>query len=176
MSNVPAFVENVIRFPLGLAGVTSPAASPLLGHLLVTLLPHLHRVVTVAIVAVGGLAMVYVLVRHTPRTPWELSRLLGWAMLGAIVLAPSTRVGYALYPIDFLVWAWMLRSEERHDLERGEVVAVAEAVLGAADERHPAAAGGTEVRAVARAGGPEVRAVARTAAVRRSGTGRRARC
>lgn len=129
LANVPAFVENVIRFPLGLAGITSPAASPLLGHLLVTAFPQLHRAITVAIVAVGGLAMVFVLFWRTPRTPWELSRLLAWAMAVAIVLAPTTRVGYALYPVDFFVWTWLLRSEEAVEQSSRDVVAGAEAAL-----------------------------------------------
>ncbi len=30
----------------------------------------------------------------------------------AILVAPATRVGYLLYPIDFFIWAWLLRSEE----------------------------------------------------------------
>lgn len=112
LANVPAFVENVFRFPLGLAGITSPASTPLLGHVLVVAFPHLHRVITAAAVAVGGALLLYLLVRHTPRTPWELVRLLAWAMTVAIVLAPATRIGYALYPIDFFIWAWLLRGEE----------------------------------------------------------------
>jgi hypothetical protein len=34
-------------------------------------------------------------------------------MAVAILLAPATRVGYMLYPIDFFVWAWLLESEDR---------------------------------------------------------------
>ncbi len=41
--NLSAFIENVVRFPLGLAGVQSPAASPLIGHLVVSLFPGIHR-------------------------------------------------------------------------------------------------------------------------------------
>ena len=36
-------------------------------------------------------------------------------MTVAILLAPATRVGYLLYPIDFFVWAWLLRGEESVD-------------------------------------------------------------
>ncbi len=36
LTSPAAFVENVIRFPLGLTSVKSPAASPLLGQVLVT--------------------------------------------------------------------------------------------------------------------------------------------
>ena len=33
-------------------------------------------------------------------------------MLIAILLAPATRVGYVLYPINLFVWAWMLNQAD----------------------------------------------------------------
>ena len=42
-----AFFDNVVLFPLGLSGVTSPAASPLPGHLIVSAFPFLHRALPV---------------------------------------------------------------------------------------------------------------------------------
>ena len=33
-------------------------------------------------------------------------------MLIAILLAPATRVGYVLYPINLFLWAWMFRRAE----------------------------------------------------------------
>ena len=116
--NISAFVDNVVRFPLGLAGVRSPAGSPLIGHLVVSLFPGIHRVFTVTVAAAGVLALAYVLVRRRPSTPAALARLVGWVMTVAILLAPATRVGYLLYPVDFFVWAWLLRSEETVDLYR----------------------------------------------------------
>jgi len=108
LRNPSAFVDNVIRFPLGLAGVSSPAASALPGHILISVLPGIHR----AYVVLAGAAGVAVLVRHMlrrpPRDPSEVARLTGWIMLVAILLAPATRVGYLLYPINLFVWAWML--------------------------------------------------------------------
>jgi len=126
---VPAFVENVVRFPLGLAGVTSPASTPLLGHLLVVAFPHLHRVITAAAVVVGGAVLVFLLLRRTPSAPWQLVRLLAWAMAVAIVLAPTTRIGYVLYPIDFFVWSWLLHAEEAVDQDDAAVVAEAAAIV-----------------------------------------------
>ena len=41
-----------------------------------------------------------------------MAALTGWVMLIAILLAPATRVGYLLYPINLFVWAWMLRRAE----------------------------------------------------------------
>lgn len=113
LQNASAFVDNVVRFPLGLAGISSPAASPLLGHLIVSHFPSIHRVFTVAVAGVGVLVLSYVLVRHTPRTPAALARLLGWVMIIAILLAPATRIGYLLYPVDLFVWAWLLHGEEK---------------------------------------------------------------
>jgi hypothetical protein len=110
-----AFIDNVVRFPLGLAGITSPAASPLLGHWVVTAFPHLHRAFTLALAVGGAVVFGFVLVRYTPRTPAQLARVLGWAMAVAILLAPATRIGYALYPVDFFIFAWLLRGEERRD-------------------------------------------------------------
>jgi hypothetical protein len=108
LSNPSAFIDNVFRFPLGLAGVASPAVSPLPGHLFVSAFPSAHRVYVVILV-VGGLAL---LIRHLIRKPpvgaAGVARLAGWVMLFAILLAPATRVGYLLYPINLFIWSWML--------------------------------------------------------------------
>ncbi|MHB8681103.1 MAG: glycosyltransferase 87 family protein [Acidimicrobiales bacterium] len=142
LSNVPAFVDNVVRFPLGLAGISSPAASPLLGHAVVSAFPALHRAFPLALAAGGGIVLAYALVRRTPRTPASLARLLAWTMTVAILLAPATRVGYFLYPVDFFVWAWLLRSEDGHTLplaleeaERAGRGSVAAASSGASRRR-----------------------------------------
>ncbi|HXW34827.1 MAG TPA: glycosyltransferase 87 family protein [Acidimicrobiales bacterium] len=113
--NLTAFVENVVRFPLGLAGMSSPAASPLLGHALVSAFPQIHRGFTIVVALAGAAALAYVLVRHTPRSPWEVSRLLAWTMAIAILLAPATRIGYAIYPVDFFVWTLLLRGEDLNE-------------------------------------------------------------
>ncbi|HYA68916.1 MAG TPA: glycosyltransferase family 87 protein [Acidimicrobiales bacterium] len=116
LANVPAFVDNVVRFPLGLAGISSPAASPLLGHVVVSWFPGIHRLFTVGAVLAGCAVLGYVLVKHTPRSPAQVARLLGWVMTIGILLAPATRIGYLLYPVDFFIWAWLLRSEEGADV------------------------------------------------------------
>lgn len=122
-ANFSAFVQNVVRFPLGLAGMNSPAGTPLLGHVVVTLFPQLHRVFPLAVAVVGAAVLGWVLVRRTPTSPASLSSLLGWAMTAAILLAPSTRIGYVLYPVGFFVWSWLLRAEERFDALLGLVPA-----------------------------------------------------
>jgi hypothetical protein len=118
LSNPSAFIDNVVRFPLGLAGVSSPAASALPGHILVAALPSVHRTYVVAIVVLGGGLLVWRLWRRPPASAAEVSSLAGWVMLIAILLAPATRVGYLLYPINLFVWAWMLRQADDPDPPR----------------------------------------------------------
>jgi hypothetical protein len=115
LSNPSAFIDNVVRFPLGLAGVSSPAASALPGHILVAAVPGIHRAYVVAVVIIGGLALVWRLWRRPPTNAAEAASLSGWVMLIAIVLAPATRVGYLLYPINLFLWAWMLRQADEPD-------------------------------------------------------------
>jgi Glycosyltransferase family 87 len=110
--NPSAFIDNVIRFPLGLAGVSSPAASALPGHILVALVPGAHRAYVIAVALVGGAVLLRHLWRRPPADAAQLASLTGWVMTVAIVVAPATRVGYLLYPINLFVWSWMLRRSD----------------------------------------------------------------
>lgn len=102
------FVTNVIRFPLGLAKIKSPAASPLLGQVLVNVLPHEKRVVTMALLFVGAAIVLGALRRWPPRTAGGVARFTAFAMCVATVLAPATRFGYLIYPANLVVWGWLL--------------------------------------------------------------------
>ncbi len=109
LSNPSAFIDNVVRYPLGLAGVSSPAASALPGHILVSAFPAVRRPYLVTVGVIGLAVLVRRLVRTPPRDAAAVSALTGWVMLVAILLAPATRIGYLLYPINLFVWAWMLK-------------------------------------------------------------------
>jgi hypothetical protein len=112
LRNPSAFVDNVIRFPLGLAGVTSPAASALPGHILVSVFPGSHRVYVVVLGILGVAVVARFLAKRPPGDAAAVARFTGWVMLVAILLAPATRVGYLLYPINLFVWSWMLRRSD----------------------------------------------------------------
>jgi len=109
LANPAAFIDNVVRFPLGLSGIASPAASPLPGHLLVSAFPRWHRVYVYVLVLGGGALLALRLFKAPPRDAASVAIFTGWVMLIAIVLAPATRVGYLLYPVDLFAWGWMLR-------------------------------------------------------------------
>jgi hypothetical protein len=103
------FVENVLRFPLGHGVVESPAQSPFPGYLIAQHLPAGHYLALGLLVAVGA-AFGVRLLRDPPSTATEAALLSGLGLLAAILLMPTTRFGYLLYPAAFLVWAPALRS------------------------------------------------------------------
>ncbi|SCE70578.1 Protein of unknown function (DUF2029) [Micromonospora viridifaciens] len=107
-----ALVENVLRFPLGHGLVTSPAQSPFPGHLIATALPA-GRVVAAALLVAAGAAIAVRLLRRPPRTAVTTALICGYGLLAAILLMPSTRFGYLLYPIALLVWAPALAGADR---------------------------------------------------------------
>ncbi|MBF9128246.1 DUF2029 domain-containing protein [Plantactinospora sp. S1510] len=103
-----ALVENVLRFPLGHGLVTSPAQSPFPGYLIAGSLPA-GRVIAAALLVAVGLLIAVLLVRRPPRTAASAALFCGYGLLAAILLMPSTRFGYLLYPVAFLAWAPALR-------------------------------------------------------------------
>ncbi|HEY3842979.1 MAG TPA: glycosyltransferase 87 family protein [Acidimicrobiales bacterium] len=115
-----AFFDNVILFPLGLSGVTSPAASPLPGHLLVSAFPFLHRALPVTVGLLGGALLAWYLYRRPPRTVSQVCTIGGVVMAVATLLAPATRIGYLLYPINFFVWAYLFADSAQRG-GRGEL-------------------------------------------------------
>ncbi|WP_250031827.1 glycosyltransferase 87 family protein [Paractinoplanes maris] len=102
------FLENVIRFPLGHGLVTSPAQSPFPGYLLAQHVPNGRYLALGLLLAVAAVITVRIL-WWPPRHADSASLICGWGLLAAILLMPTTRFGYLLYPLAFFVWAAALR-------------------------------------------------------------------
>jgi hypothetical protein len=114
-----AFVENVIRFPLGHGVVTSPAQSPFPGYLISTGLPGGHYIATALLIA-AVVAIAALLVHRPPRTAASAANFSGYGLLTAILLMPTTRFGYLLYPVSLLVWAPVLRKPTASTAPEGD--------------------------------------------------------
>lgn len=97
LANPNAYLENVIRFPLGLARLDSPAASPLPGHLLTTAGQAGHVAALVALVGAAGLVTAW-LIRRAPHSAADATLRLAVGLTAFTVLAPATRFGYLVYP------------------------------------------------------------------------------
>lgn len=91
-------VEHVIRFPAGLTGVTSPAASPLPGYLLAQTGPT-GRTAALVILALAALAVLVWVLCRPPRTAAEAAGRAATGLAVAMLLMPATRYGYLVYPL-----------------------------------------------------------------------------
>jgi hypothetical protein len=100
-----AFMSNVFAFPLGLAGVKSPAASALPGHILTTWLPVLGHVLAPVSFLIGGYFATKYIRRHWPLSLSQMLGLLAIVFLGLICVASATRVGYVIYPLNLWLWS-----------------------------------------------------------------------
>ncbi|MFF8960310.1 glycosyltransferase family 87 protein [Streptomyces sp. NPDC014894] len=98
-----AFYQNVVLYPLGLGPTASSAQSPLLGSLIVSLVPN-GKAVTVALIGLSALGVGISLLVRPPRNTVAAADRMALGLILAIVLSPATRVGYAIYPIVLLVW------------------------------------------------------------------------
>jgi hypothetical protein len=98
-----ALVENTIKFPLGLAGIRSDAASPLPGHVLADT-GHTGHLIAVALLVLASLAIGASLVLRPPRTVPSAVWRLAIALTLMFLLAPATRFGYFIYPLSLLMW------------------------------------------------------------------------
>jgi hypothetical protein len=103
-----ALIDDVVLFPLGLSAIPSTAASALPGHVLVTWFPSLSRALPVSVGLVLAVVLALHLYRRTPSTVSQVCTISGVVLSVLILLAPSPRVGYLLYPINFFVWAYLL--------------------------------------------------------------------
>jgi hypothetical protein len=100
-------VVNVLRFPFGLTPAHSPAESPLPGWLLATYLPH-GRLVALTLLGVAAAVIGARVLLRPPATPAGAAAVAGAGLAVAMLLAPATRYGYALYPIALLTTARLL--------------------------------------------------------------------
>ncbi|MET7401461.1 glycosyltransferase 87 family protein [Dactylosporangium sp. NPDC005572] len=100
-----AYVENVLRFPSGHGLVTSPAQSPLPGHLIATSLPA-GRYIALALLLLAGLLLAGWLLRRPPATYHAAALVIAVGLTAAILLTPTTRFGYLLYSVAFLAVWW----------------------------------------------------------------------
>lgn len=106
-----AVVENLLRFPVGLGLVASPAASPFPGRLLAVAVPY-GRELAVALLVATAAAIGLALARRPPRDPAGVALLCSGGLLAAIMLMPATRFGYLLYPTAYGIWAFVLHRRD----------------------------------------------------------------
>ncbi|MCE7003492.1 hypothetical protein LWC34_11725 [Kibdelosporangium philippinense] len=97
-----AFVEHVIKFPSGTGMITSPAASPLPGHLIAST-GQVGHVVALVLLGLTALALTIWLFVHPPATGSAAMLKAAIGLGAAILMVPASRWGYLVYPL--VLWA-----------------------------------------------------------------------
>jgi Glycosyltransferase family 87 len=103
LSNPDALLRNTVAYPLGLTGATSPAQSPLPGHVLTTLGPAGHAA-AITLLALAGLALVLSLIFAAPAGPARAATRIALGLTALFALSPATRFGYFCYPLALYGW------------------------------------------------------------------------
>ena len=98
-----AVLEQVVRFPLGLSKLRTPANSPLPGHLLAELGPD-GRIASLVLLGAGGAAIALWLLLRPPHTVTQAADRLAAGVAVAFLLAPAGRFGYLELPVLLVLW------------------------------------------------------------------------
>ncbi|WP_371498750.1 glycosyltransferase 87 family protein [Kitasatospora sp. NBC_00374] len=117
LSSATALREQVVRFPLGLTAVHTPAGSPLPGKILAGLGPTGHTI-SLTLLCLAGLAIALWLLAYPPTSAVAACDLLAAGLAVAFMLAPAGRFGYLALPAVLVLWprlatrSWSWRIED----------------------------------------------------------------
>ncbi len=109
-----AMLEQVVRFPLGLSKVRTPAGSPLPGHILAQMGPD-GRTASLVLFGLSGLAVCAWLVARPPRDARVACDRLALGVALAFLLAPAGRFGYLQLPVLLVLWPRLALRTRRPD-------------------------------------------------------------
>ncbi|MED7955481.1 glycosyltransferase 87 family protein [Kitasatospora sp. NPDC058406] len=98
-----ALREQVVRFPLGLTAIQTPAGSPLPGKVLAGFGPTGHTA-SLVLLTVGGLGVAIWLLARPPVSAIAAADLLAAGLAIAFMLAPAGRFGYLALPVVLMIW------------------------------------------------------------------------
>ncbi|MFJ9692925.1 glycosyltransferase 87 family protein [Kitasatospora sp. NPDC101183] len=98
-----ALRDQVVRFPLGLTAIRTPAGSPLPGKVLAGFGPTGHSI-SLALVTIGAVGVAIWLLARPPVSAIAAADLLAAGLTIAFIFAPAGRFGYLGLPAVLLIW------------------------------------------------------------------------
>lgn len=104
-----AFLVNAIELPLGGLDVWLTAGSPFPGHLLASSVPG-GSTIAAALLGLAAVVLGGLLLRRPPADARSAAKWLAAGLLVAVLLAPSSRPGYLIYPLGLLALPYYLSS------------------------------------------------------------------
>ncbi|MFJ8044486.1 hypothetical protein ACIRBX_28685 [Kitasatospora sp. NPDC096147] len=95
--------EQVVRFPLGMTGIRTPAGSPLPGKILAGFGPIGHTI-SLSMLCLGAFGVAVWLLAYPPTSAVHACDVLAVGLAVAFALAPAGRFGYLALPAVLVVW------------------------------------------------------------------------
>ncbi|WP_416875250.1 glycosyltransferase 87 family protein [Kitasatospora sp. SC0581] len=103
LTQADALREQVVRFPLGMTAIRTPAGSPLPGKVLAGFGPTGHAI-SLALMTVALVAVAIWLLARPPVSAIAAADLLAAGLAIAFMLAPAGRFGYLALPAVLVIW------------------------------------------------------------------------
>ncbi|MEV7775329.1 glycosyltransferase family 87 protein [Kitasatospora sp. NPDC086791] len=103
LTQADALREQVVRFPLGLTAIRTPAGSPLPGKVLAGFGPTGHSI-SLALMTVALVGVAIWLLARPPVSAIAAADLLAAGLAIAFMLAPAGRFGYLALPVVLVIW------------------------------------------------------------------------
>ncbi|SOB82409.1 Protein of unknown function [Streptomyces sp. 1331.2] len=103
LTQADALVEQVVRFPLGMTAIRTPAGSPLPGKVLAGFGPTGHSI-SMALMTVALIGVAIWLLARPPVSAIAAADLLAAGLAIAFMLAPAGRFGYLALPAVLVIW------------------------------------------------------------------------
>ncbi|GAA2146939.1 glycosyltransferase 87 family protein [Kitasatospora kazusensis] len=120
LTRAGVLLEQVVRFPLGLTAVPTPAGSPLPGRVLAGLGPVGHAV-SLALLCLGSVAVAGWLLVRPPTGAVAACDRLAAGLTVAFALAPAGRFGYLALPTVLVLWPRLAAGRARRVAAAGPV-------------------------------------------------------
>lgn len=106
-----AFIEDAVRFPLDIGTDQTIARGPTLGRFLLGIFPSTRPWLPFALLGVAGAISAIILFRKPPAGASGAAGYSGLIFALAIALSTAGRAGYAIYPINLLLWSLLLKPD-----------------------------------------------------------------
>ncbi|MEU8923743.1 glycosyltransferase family 87 protein [Kitasatospora sp. NPDC048545] len=103
LTQADALREQVVRFPLGMTAIRTPAGSPLPGKVLAGFGPTGHTI-SLALMTVALVGVAIWLLARPPVSAIAAADLLAAGLAIAFMLAPAGRFGYLALPVVLVIW------------------------------------------------------------------------